>query len=71
MTSSTFVSPSTSSADVRDIEGASMLDHAVEDMNERACGVCPHPHAAHDVISARFCSATLINAITRGCICPS
>jgi hypothetical protein len=71
MTSPTFVSPSTPPADVRDIEGASMLDNAVEDMNEQACDACPHPHAAHDVISARFCSATLTNAIARGCICPS
>ena len=33
------------------------------------CDVCPHPAAAHDVISRRFCDATLVGAITRGCIC--
>jgi hypothetical protein len=71
MTSSTFLSPLTTSADVRDIQGASILDNAAEDMNKRACDVCPHPHADHDAIAARFCSATLNNAIARGCICPS
>jgi hypothetical protein len=33
------------------------------------CDVCPHPAAAHDVISRRYCDATLTSAITRGCIC--
>ena len=37
-----------------------------------ACAVCPHPLAAHDTISLRFCTATAaIAATTRGCICPS
>jgi hypothetical protein len=36
---------------------------------QAVCDVCPHPAAAHDVISRRFCSATLSGAITRGCIC--
>jgi hypothetical protein len=35
------------------------------------CDVCPHPAAAHDAISRRFCDATLTGAITRGCICRS
>jgi hypothetical protein len=37
-----------------------------------ACAVCPHPLAAHDTISLRFCSATAaLAATTRGCVCPS
>src|SRR3954454_11347202 len=69
MTSSTFVIPSTTSADVRDLEQASLLDDAAEGMNEETCGVCPHPHADHDAIAARFCSATRNGAIARGCVC--
>lgn len=34
-----------------------------------SCDVCPHPTASHDAIGARFCSATLHGALTRGCIC--
>ena len=33
------------------------------------CDVCPHPAVAHDVISRRFCDATVRAALTRGCIC--
>jgi hypothetical protein len=40
-----------------------------------ACSACPHPLAAHDAISLRFCRATedqLVDAAaTRGCVCPS
>jgi hypothetical protein len=37
-----------------------------------ACAVCPHPLAAHDAISLRFCRATAAQAsTTRGCVCPS
>jgi hypothetical protein len=37
-----------------------------------ACAVCPHPLAAHDAISLRFCRATEAQATTnRGCVCPS
>jgi hypothetical protein len=38
------------------------------------CAVCPHPIAAHDAISLRFCRATEARAgenTTRGCVCPS
>jgi hypothetical protein len=35
------------------------------------CAVCPHPLAAHDAISLRFCHATRAVATTRGCVCPS
>jgi hypothetical protein len=35
------------------------------------CAVCPHPIAAHDAISLRFCHATQATASTRGCACPS
>lgn len=33
------------------------------------CDACPHPVAAHDAISLRFCRATLSGALTRGCSC--
>ena len=37
-----------------------------------ACAVCPHPLAAHDAISLRFCRATEAQAsTTRGCVCPA
>jgi hypothetical protein len=37
-----------------------------------ACAVCPHPLAAHDTISLRFCRATEAQAsTTRGCVCPA
>jgi hypothetical protein len=35
------------------------------------CAVCPHPLAAHDAISRRFCQATQAHAMTRGCVCPT
>jgi hypothetical protein len=36
-----------------------------------ACAVCPHPLAAHDAISLRFCRATEAQgAANRGCVCP-
>jgi hypothetical protein len=71
MTSSTLLIPLTTSADVRDIEGAPILDDAAEAMNKQACDVCPHPQAGHDAIAARFCSATAHGAIVRGCVCRS
>jgi hypothetical protein len=37
-----------------------------------ACAVCPHPIAAHDAISLRYCRATGAQAATnRGCVCPA
>ena len=36
-----------------------------------ACDACPHPAEAHDVIGTRFCGATVLGALTRGCICRS
>jgi hypothetical protein len=38
---------------------------------EVGCDTCPHPVAAHDAISLRFCSATRAAALTRGCVCPA
>jgi hypothetical protein len=38
------------------------------------CTACPHPLAAHDAISLRFCRATAASAgadTVRGCVCPS
>ncbi len=30
---------------------------------------CGHPHAAHDVIAARYCAATITHHLSRACIC--
>jgi hypothetical protein len=71
MTSSTILIPSTTAADSQDLEQASSDGDVAEAKNEVACGVCPHAHASHDAIAARFCSATGVGAIVRGCICRS
>jgi hypothetical protein len=39
------------------------------DIAEGSCVVCPHPMAAHDRISARYCVATAEGSIERGCVC--
>ena len=31
---------------------------------------CGHRLDAHDAISARFCAATIVNNLLRGCVCP-
>lgn len=36
-----------------------------------ACLACAHPRSAHDVISTRFCAATVAAALARGCVCPN
>ncbi len=69
MTSSTLPIPITTSADVGDLEQASLLDDAAEGLTNKVCDVCPHPHADHDAIATRFCSATGDGAIARGCVC--
>jgi len=58
MTTTTSVSPAVAPAD------------EVRD----GCAVCPHPIAAHDAISLRFCRATEAPSgghTTRGCVCPA
>jgi hypothetical protein len=37
---------------------------------DETCVACAHPWSAHDVISARYCTATVAGALTRGCVCP-
>jgi hypothetical protein len=71
MTSSTLLIPITTPADVRDLDQASLVDDAAEAINKKACDSCPHPHASHDAIAARFCSATGNGALVRGCVCQS
>jgi hypothetical protein len=44
------------------------------DLDDRAdttsvCNVCPHPWAEHDALSVRYCTATTVSALPRGCIC--
>src|SRR4051812_4799732 len=71
MTSPTLLIPITTSAAVRALEHASLLEDAAETTNKEACEVCPHPPASHDPIAARFCSATRDGHIARGCVCQS
>jgi hypothetical protein len=42
-----------------------------ETVAEDVCLACAHPWARHDVISARYCTATITGALTRGCVCPA
>jgi hypothetical protein len=37
----------------------------------KVCDVCGHVLARHDRIAARFCDATLHNALSRACVCSS
>ena len=37
---------------------------------DEGCLACEHPMSAHDVISARFCAATLAGTLSRRCVCP-
>jgi hypothetical protein len=69
MTSCTLPMPITTSADVRELAQESLIGDAPEGMRQKACDVCPHPHANHDAIAARFCMATGNGAIARGCVC--
>lgn len=33
------------------------------------CAVCEHPLADHDPIGRRYCHATQLRVLSRGCIC--
>jgi hypothetical protein len=47
---------------------------SVDRAQDAACTACPHPLAAHDAISLRFCHATpglTGDTTTRGCVCPT
>jgi hypothetical protein len=33
-----------------------------------AC-TCGHLHAEHDAIAARYCAATILGSLDRGCVC--
>ena len=35
----------------------------------QACPTCEHGVAHHDAIALRYCKATLVSELTRGCIC--
>ena len=61
----------TTSAALRHLEQASLLNDAAQATDREACVVCPHKPASHDAIAARFCSATRDGAIVRGCVCQS
>ncbi|MFI6096426.1 RGCVC family protein [Lentzea sp. NPDC051213] len=34
-----------------------------------SCDVCPHPRDEHDPLGVRYCNATAVSALPRGCIC--
>jgi hypothetical protein len=33
------------------------------------CDACGHPLGGHDATAARYCKATVANALSRGCVC--
>jgi hypothetical protein len=35
------------------------------------CMACGHPSDRHDRIASRYCEATIVSALTRGCVCPT
>jgi hypothetical protein len=35
----------------------------------QSCTVCGHEPARHDAIARRYCEATQLRALQRGCIC--
>ncbi|MFC5139005.1 RGCVC family protein [Actinomycetospora rhizophila] len=37
--------------------------------DDATCTVCPHPWPDHDALGRRFCTATQVSALSRGCIC--
>lgn len=45
-------------------------DHVPVDTAGR-CASCPHAARDHDVISNRYCAATLAGGFDRGCVCPA
>lgn len=51
-------------------ESADITTTDQTDNADDACVACTHPWSKHDVISARFCTATAAGALSRGCVCP-
>jgi hypothetical protein len=37
--------------------------------DEPACAVCGHEAGRHDAIARRYCEATQLRALQRGCLC--
>jgi hypothetical protein len=33
------------------------------------CAACAHSWSSHDVVAARFCTATVVGGFTRSCVC--
>jgi hypothetical protein len=42
---------------------------SVVDQVEPPCTVCGHESVRHDAIARRYCEATQLRALQRGCIC--
>jgi hypothetical protein len=40
-----------------------------ERTDDAACTVCSHAWPDHDALGRRFCTATQVSALSRGCIC--
>ncbi len=54
-------------------ERSTMSQHVLEPtarpVETPACAACPHPVDEHDAIAQRFCRATAVGALDRGCVC--
>jgi hypothetical protein len=46
-----------------------VVEHIAPDGDSEMCDVCGHALALHDRVAARYCDATLHNALSRTCIC--
>jgi hypothetical protein len=53
------------------IDQIEVSDVPVVVVDEKRCAVCPHDTDQHDVIGRRYCEATQMQALHRGCICRS
>jgi hypothetical protein len=45
------------------------LTHDAFGEDLEACATCEHTVSHHDAIALRYCKATLVSELTRGCIC--
>lgn len=44
---------------------------ATDTTKSSQCAACPHPVASHDRIALRYCTATVNEKHSRGCVCGS
>jgi hypothetical protein len=36
---------------------------------DELCAACAHPWHEHDALGVRFCTASIMSSLSRGCIC--